>query len=66
MAVYDRQIRVADVAEKLMVALKECNKRASTIDVNPTGANLFPGRPEICQGNGEHPDYEICCDSCNY
>ena len=19
-----------------------------------------------CQGNGEHPDYEICCDNCNW
>lgn len=36
-------------------------------DADPyTGAELHPGRPELCQGNGEHPDYEICCDNCDY
>ena len=37
------------------------------IDIDPyTGAALHPGDPDNCQGNGEHPDYEICCDNCNY
>ncbi len=31
-----------------------------------TGAELHPGDPKTCQGNGEHPDYEICCDNCNW
>ena len=37
------------------------------IDIDPwTGAELHPGDPDNCQGNGAHPDYEICCDNCNY
>ena len=31
-----------------------------------TGAELKPGDPEHCQGNGEHPDFECCCDECDY
>ena len=31
-----------------------------------TGAELAPGDREHCQGNGEHPDFEICCDNCDY
>lgn len=31
-----------------------------------TGAVLFPGYPEFCRGNGEHPAFEICCDECDY
>lgn len=37
---------------------------AKVIDI--TGAELAPGDPENCQGNGEHPDFEICCDECDY
>lgn len=36
----------------------------NVIDV--TGAELAPGYPEHCQGNGKHPDFEICCDECDY
>ena len=36
------------------------------VDIDPTGAELRPGRPDICQGNGEHPDFEICCDNCDW
>lgn len=31
-----------------------------------TGAELKPGKPDECEGNGEHPDFEICCDECDY
>lgn len=31
-----------------------------------TGALLWPGVPERCPGNGEHPEYECCCDECPY
>lgn len=31
-----------------------------------TGALLWPGAPDRCPGNGADPDYEICCDNCNY
>lgn len=31
-----------------------------------TGAILTPGNPNLCQGNGENPDFEICCDECNW
>ena len=34
--------------------------------IDPTGAVLAPGDPEHCQGNGEHPGYEICCDECDF
>ena len=31
-----------------------------------TGAILAPGRPQECEGNGENPQYECCCDECDY
>ena len=31
-----------------------------------TGAELTPGDPERCQGNGKDPRFEICCDECDY
>lgn len=34
--------------------------------IDPTGALLLPGYPEKCEGNGKHPDYECCCDECDY
>lgn len=33
------------------------------VDIDPTGAKLHPGN---CQGNGNHPDFEICRDNCNW
>ena len=29
-------------------------------------SNLMPGKPDECQGNGQHPDFECCCDECDY
>ena len=34
--------------------------------IDPTGAELKPGDPERCQGNGKHPGIECCCDECDY
>ena len=34
--------------------------------IDETGAILSPGEPDICQGNGLHPEYECCCDECAY
>ena len=34
--------------------------------IDPTGAELRPGDPRNCQGNGQHPDYECCCDECDH
>ena len=34
--------------------------------IDPTGAILMPGDPEKCEGNGEHPDFECCCDECDH
>ena len=32
-----------------------------------TGIMLTPGyHGESCLGNGEHPEYECCCDECDY
>ena len=36
------------------------------VELDPTGAKLQPGNPDSCQGNGKHPDFEICCDNCNW
>ncbi len=36
-------------------------------EIDPwTGAELKPGDPEICQGNGKDPRFEICCDECDF
>ena len=37
---------------------------AKIIDV--TGAELKPGKPDECEGNGKHPQFELCCDECDY
>lgn len=37
---------------------------AKIIDV--TGAELKPGKPDECEGNGKHPLFELCCDECDY
>lgn len=34
--------------------------------IDVTGAVLTPCRPETCEGNGFHPNHEICCDECNW
>ena len=39
-------------------------KSEDLIDV--TGAKLSPGNPALCQGNGKHPEFECCCDECNF
>ena len=38
--------------------------KAPCLDV--TGAMLIPGDTKRCQGNGEHPQFECCCDNCDY
>ncbi len=35
--------------------------------IDGTGTPLTPSRQgRKCLGNGEHPEYECCCDECNY
>lgn len=34
--------------------------------IDVTGAELHPGDPERCEGNGEHPGFECCCANCDY
>ena len=34
--------------------------------IDVTGAELHPGDPERCQGNGKDPAFECCCDECDY
>ena len=34
--------------------------------IDVTGAELKPGRPSECQGNGKHEGYECCCDECDF
>lgn len=33
--------------------------------IDVTGAELIPGDPTVCFGNGEQ-GYECCCDECDY
>ena len=33
--------------------------------IDITNAELTPGEPSVCLGNGEH-DLECCCDECDY
>ena len=60
----------ADKYMRSHVALhpEECalweDRQQQIIDV--TGAELKPGDPEHCQGNGEDPRFECCCDECDY
>ena len=40
-------------------------KKEQLIDV--TGTPLTPSlNGSKCLGNGEHPEYEYCCDECDY
>jgi len=34
-------------------------------EIDITGIELTPGKPDVCLGNGEQ-GYECCCDECNY
>ena len=35
--------------------------------IDVTGTPLTPSRQgELCLGNGENPEYECCCDECDY
>ncbi len=35
--------------------------------IDETGTPLTPSRQgRKCLGNGEHPEYECCCDECDY
>ena len=35
--------------------------------IDETGISLTPSRQgKKCLGNGEHTEYECCCDECNY
>ena len=33
---------------------------------DPTGIILSPANPKKCLGNGEHIEYECCCDECDW
>ena len=44
--------------------MKELSGEQNIVDV--TGAELSPGEPARCQGNGKHPDFECCCDECDF
>ena len=40
-------------------------RKKQIIDI--TGTQLTPSRQgKRCLGNGEHPEYECCCENCNY
>lgn len=34
--------------------------------IDVTGAELKPGKPNECQGNGKYESFECCCDECDY
>ena len=56
--------RQETISKEQLSKILECGRNHRLIDV--TGAELKPGDPENCQGNGEHPDFECCCDECDY
>lgn len=52
--------------KEITFTLSEMEKLVDMRFKDPTGAELAPGDPDNCQGNGEHPDFEICCDECDF
>ena len=46
--------------------MNEFDEKISEEVVDVTGAILTPGNPEQCQGNGEHKDFDCCCDECDW
>lgn len=49
-----------------LVVAEEAKDFLDSALIDPTGAILAPGRPDLCEGNGEDPRYEICCDNCEH
>jgi hypothetical protein len=44
----------------------EAMKEQATVIIDVTGVPLSPGNPKDCEGNGEHPGKECCCDECDF
>ena len=34
-------------------------------EIDVTGVEITPGKPDVCLGNGEQ-GFECCCDECDY
>ena len=41
------------------------NQDASKKITDVSGADLSPGEPDTCLGNGDQ-EFECCCDECDY
>ncbi len=41
------------------------NEKLPEKDIDVTGVELTPGKPDICLGNGDQ-GFECCCDACDY
>ena len=54
----------AEILERCRPAFEALASDGHENDI--TGAELEPGDPERCQGNGEHPGFECCCDECDH
>ena len=41
------------------------NRKIQEKVIDVTGAELTPGKPDVCLGNGKQ-GFECCCDECDY
>ena len=41
------------------------NRKIQEKVIDVTGAELTPGEPDVCLGNGKQ-GFECCCDECDY
>lgn len=46
--------------------MKRFGEALKVYEIDVTGAVLFPGYPEFCEGNGKHKGVECCCDACDF
>lgn len=46
--------------------MKRFGEALKVYEIDVTGAVLFPGYPEFCEGNGKHKGVECCCDECDH
>lgn len=61
----DREIEDSEPCEP-SEHMKRFGEALKRFEAAPNGAVLLPGFPEKCEGNGKHPNYECCCDECDY
>lgn len=56
--------RQETMSKEQILKVLECGRNHRLIDV--TGVELTPGDPQNCLGGDKHPDFECCCDECDF